>query len=305
MIGVGFLEQTAVFVLENTDAENVIIDAVGETAFPSIKTPDETQSSVFQEGVEELFSNLSAQISSEEQLLGLSFPSQWLHSYVLPVDPELDAESLSEFAHWSFQKRFGSQVEGFQPRFYTLSTNESQKNILTIAFPERLLQTFTAAAQKSSLNLSLITTDVFAGWGAIPLADEPQYLCKFTANHVVVSQSYMNELVGTGLYSWNQPDDLKFLRGTIRTEIAQEWLELLNGMLGGTSSNETSSIWIYGDAIPENVQAQIEINDYWAYVNPFAPFDIRLADDTPVDQNEGSKFAEVGGLIRQMIQDSK
>lgn|GEM_PF-1854784 len=303
MIGVGFLGETSVFALQYTDADIVEIESLGEAVFPFIETPDAIQSAEFRQAIVDLFSTLSSHAEKPEQSIGVVVPSEWLHMYTLPVESNLQTAEIDEFARWSFQQRMGSHAEQFEPRFYTLSADENQKTILTVAFPNQLLEIFSTAANEAELNLSFISIDVFAGWGAVPFSEEPQYLCKFTPEHVVISQSYQDELIGTALFQWNQPDEFSFLRGTIRSEIAEEWSELLSQMVDETSPETSLPVWIYGNAIPENLQEQIETQDHWAYVNPFTHFKIRLAEGAPADSKAESRYAEVGGLIRQMIQD--
>lgn len=303
MIGVGFLGATSVFALQHTDADTIVIESLGESVFPVIETPDAIQSTEFKQAIENLFSTIRSHVQKPDQIIGVAVPSEWLHLYTSPVEPNLQTAELDEFARWSFQKRMGSHAEQFEPRFYTLSAEENQKTILTVAFPNELLNIFNTAANDAELTLSYISIDVFAGWGAIPFSEKPQYLCKFTPNNVVISQSYQDELIGTGLYQWNQPDEFSFLRGTIRKEIAEEWRELLGQMVSETSLETSLPVWVYGNAIPENLQELIETQDHWAYVNPFAHFDLRLAEGAPADSRVESRYAEVGGLIRQMIQD--
>ena len=300
MIGVCFLGQTARYAVQTTDAEQPVIKAIGEQPFPKLTTPDELLSHVFPEELSRLFQSLRDEYDTEEtDAAGIAIPAEWVHLYTLPIDPDLSPEDVREYAEWTFSQRFGEQTEKFQPRFYALNSNDGHETVLTVVFPAGLLETIRETAEAHGTVLRLVTIDVFAAWSTIPFSEQPEFLCKYSEDFVEISQSIEDEVVGIALYRRDASDALRFLRGTIRSEVADEWKEFLSSMSAGDASGD-ETVWVYGNAVPETVREQVDTTPNWRFVTPFSRLDPGFRADLISENQTECQYTEVGGLLRQM-----
>lgn len=299
MIGVCFLGQTVKFVIQTTEAEQSTIQTIGEQPFTHSQAPEQIGGDFFSSEVLNIFQYLQGVNDVKEFGVGVVLPSKWMHMYTIPIDTELSVEDAEEFARWTFKQRFGEHAEKYEPRFYSLESNETHRNVLTVVFPAKLIQILHQSAEKSGLDLRVVAIDLFVGWSAVPFAEKPEYLCKFSDDIIQLSQSIEDELIGTALFQRQERDTLQFLRGTVRTEIANEWKQMLHRLLAGEAL-VTQPIWFYGNSIPTAIQENISSLDTWAYVTPFSFFFPEPLPAPVHNELEESQYTEAIGVLRQM-----
>lgn len=302
MVGISFLGNNAVFAQLVRRDDGLKIDHYGEIRLQQVLASiNDVRKKEFQSEVRRIFSHVQHRLISPDHTFSVIIPSEWLHYYFIPVHSSLKSEEKQLFLDWEFSQRLGEFAAQMDTRLFPFHQHEEQDAVLSVAFPQGLLELLTTVAGELDILIESVEIDLFAGWNNFPKDQEFQYLCKFTENTIGISQFHHHVFHGAGIFSLNQADDtVRYLRGCIDNTRAKHFQRILRSILTGHIP-EHRLIWIYGTGFPSPLQSLGRSEDNVRVVRPFSDWGISMANTAVPDEYTECRFTEVAGVLRTQM----
>ncbi len=298
MVGISFLGNTVVFAQGKRDNNGITIEHIGRMESRGLPSSiaDKWDSALKSE-LETLFRKIQQQLVFPDPTFHLILPSEWVHYYFLPVDPDLSTEERKAFLEWEARRRVGQFSQDLEFRFLTSHNISAENTALTTVYPQGMLSLFKRIANDLDIQLETVELDHFVGWSNLPIIEDRQYLCKFTWDTVSISEHKGVVFEGTGIFASDSTKrSYRYLRGSIDNAQAKHYQQILRSrslLIGHQPKYD--SIWIYGSGIPANVLRLIQETETLHLIRPLSNWNT-VADRSDLDYE--SQYTEVVGAIR-------
>ncbi|MBD3274745.1 MAG: hypothetical protein GF372_05505 [Candidatus Marinimicrobia bacterium] len=299
MVGISFLGKKVLFAQHRDENGEEILQIVGQIELSSFPDLEYIRRSDFRLDMVELFGKIKNVVRfPDRQSASLSIPSNWLHYYLINLEPGLDTEMKREFLTWEFHQRIGSTGESLKPKFYRIQSTDEKEQVLTVGVPAELLDIFVEVADRVHFTLKIVDIDILSALRALPELDKKQFVCKYTSQTITITEAYDGDIAAVAQFLRKSDDMLQYSRGTTNDKYArilQDKLERLNN----PDKSVDEPFWVYGNAVPTSVQSRVQSSEKINIIHPFYGFNVLSGAAKSMSLLEACEFSEVTGVIRQ------
>ena len=301
MVSVSILGQSGVYAQQISDGNVPVIEMIGKAELTNYWDIGTVNDPDFRYELHDLFELIKNDLHFPDRQVCIVIPHEWLHYYVVPVDNTLSVDEQRSYLEWEFDQRVGSDPIELFPRFYPLRTGQTTQEILTIGLPENLLPYLQKATDAVHLQVETISIAPMALQHLLTGKSDITYFCRFTDKHAEVIQFTGQQFQGSGLFRLTEDMVAQLVRSSHGNSVTAELQSVLTDCLQGDINADVS---IYGSTIPEQIQNLMSENGAVNYVNPFQGFKVNFRDGEVVQLQEESQYAEVVGVLHDMMKDA-
>lgn len=299
MVGISFLGKKVLFAQHRDENGEEVIQIVGQIELPSFPDLEYIRRSNFRLDMVELFGKIKNVVRfPDRQSASLSIPSNWLHYYLINLEPGLVVEMKREFLQWEFHQRAGSAGESLKPKFYTVHSANQKEQVLTVGVPADLLDIFVQVADRVHFTLKIVDIDILSALRSLPELDKKQIVCKYTPQTITITEAYDGDIAAVAQFLRKADDTVQYLRGTTSEKYARMLQDKVQRLTKPNSSVD-EPFWVYGSDIPNSVQSRVQSSENINIIHPFYGFNVLSGAAKSMSLLEACEFSEVTGVIRQ------